>query len=267
MSQASKVISTAKAEVGYTEGKTAGRWNNKQKYSPAVPGLEWSNYQPWCATFCSWVAMKAGVASLFPRTASCATGVAWFKKAGRFSEYPAIGAQIFFGSGGGTHTGIVYAYDKTYVYTVEGNTNTSGSPEGNGVHKRKRRRADAYVYGYGLPKYTEGITTADPSKKSKRGYTYKATASNPATGTSTPAGPPPFPGRDKFRPGANNPYVTQLGQALVRTGYGRYYQAGPGPRWSDADRNAVRAFQHAQGWAGSDADGYPGPETWRRLFK
>ncbi|MFF4523460.1 peptidoglycan-binding protein [Streptomyces bluensis] len=78
--------------------------------------------------------------------------------------------------------------------------------------------------------------------------------------------PPAYPGRDKFGPGKRNKYVTQLGEALVAKGYGRFYDVGPGPSWSDADRDAVRAYQRAQGWAGSDADGYPGPEMWRRLF-
>lgn len=81
-----------------------------------------------------------------------------------------------------------------------------------------------------------------------------------------PSAPPAFPGRDKFGPGKRNKYVTQLGERLVAKGYGRFYKVGPGPAWSDADRNAVRAFQKAQGWTGDDADGYPGPQTWARLF-
>ncbi|MEU0214141.1 peptidoglycan-binding protein [Streptomyces sp. NPDC006265] len=86
-------------------------------------------------------------------------------------------------------------------------------------------------------------------------------------------GPPPashgvpgYPGRATFRPGANNTYVTQLGKQLVRKGFGRFYRVGPGPVWSEADRRAVEAFQRTQGWRGGAADGYPGPETWRRLF-
>ncbi|MFJ6729354.1 peptidoglycan-binding protein [Streptomyces sp. NPDC091281] len=78
--------------------------------------------------------------------------------------------------------------------------------------------------------------------------------------------PPAFPGKQYFRPGADNAHVTQLGKQLVKKGYGRFYTVGPGPRWGEADRRAVEAFQRAQGWTGSDADGYPGPETWRRLF-
>ncbi|WP_327315305.1 peptidoglycan-binding protein [Streptomyces sp. NBC_01235] len=105
------------------------------------------------------------------------------------------------------------------------------------------------------------------------------TGANPATGAAGPpvsspfpsspgGGPhiPPFPGRGMFRPGAQNAYVTQLGRQLVKKGFGRFYASGPGPRWGEADRRGVEAFQRAQGWRGGAADGYPGPETWRRLF-
>ncbi|MEU2787753.1 peptidoglycan-binding protein [Streptomyces sp. NPDC007100] len=76
-----------------------------------------------------------------------------------------------------------------------------------------------------------------------------------------------FPGTGYFRPGQSNGYVTGLGKQLVRKGFGKYYTSGPGPRWTEADRRNVEAFQRAQGWTGPDADGYPGPETWRRLFR
>ncbi|MEV7088629.1 peptidoglycan-binding protein [Streptomyces sp. NPDC093085] len=91
-----------------------------------------------------------------------------------------------------------------------------------------------------------------------------------------PTAPPPgssagpaagaFPGAAYFRPGASNAYVDRLGRRLVQRGFGRHYTQGPGPRWTEADRRNVEAFQRAQGWRGAAADGYPGPETWRRLF-
>ncbi|MFI5802982.1 peptidoglycan-binding protein [Streptomyces sp. NPDC051561] len=77
---------------------------------------------------------------------------------------------------------------------------------------------------------------------------------------------PLFPGKGYFRPGAKNSHVTVLGRQLVAKGYGRYYSQGPGPSWTNSDRTAVQAFQKAQGWTGTDADGYPGPSTWSRLF-
>ncbi|MBD0747499.1 peptidoglycan-binding protein [Streptomyces sp. CBMA152] len=87
--------------------------------------------------------------------------------------------------------------------------------------------------------------------------------------TATPASfvtAPAYPGAGYFRPGQSSTYVTDLGRRLVLKGFGRYYTSGPGPDWEEADRRNVEAFQRAQGWRGAEADGYPGPETWRRLF-
>ncbi|MFI5985821.1 peptidoglycan-binding protein [Streptomyces sp. NPDC051555] len=89
--------------------------------------------------------------------------------------------------------------------------------------------------------------------------------------TTGAAGPPSlqvptYPGAAALRPGAFGPAVTTLGRQLMKKGFGKYYSTGPGPRWGEADRRAVEAFQRAQGWRGASADGYPGPETWRRLF-
>ena len=85
------------------------------------------------------------------------------------------------------------------------------------------------------------------------------------TAPSKPATKDAFPGASKFGPGANNAHVTRLGQMLVKRGGKRFYTVGPGPKWSDADKAATRAFQRAQGWSGSDADGIPGPTTWAYL--
>ncbi|MET8767641.1 peptidoglycan-binding protein [Streptomyces sp. NPDC004658] len=88
---------------------------------------------------------------------------------------------------------------------------------------------------------------------------------SPAAGPAS-HGVPGYPGRNYFRPGQSNDYITRLGAQLVKKGFGRFYALGPGPHWGEADRRAVEAFQRAQGWRGGAADGYPGPETWRRLF-
>ncbi|MFG2986147.1 peptidoglycan-binding protein [Streptomyces sp. NPDC048258] len=79
-------------------------------------------------------------------------------------------------------------------------------------------------------------------------------------------GPPPFPGTDKFGPGKVNDHITALGRQLVRRGFGQHYTEGPGPRWSEADRRNVAAFQRARAELRGDADGLPGPLTWKLLF-
>ncbi|MFE9767050.1 peptidoglycan-binding protein [Streptomyces sp. NPDC005808] len=262
MTDVEKVISVAKAEVGYREGYSGGRYNNKNKFSPAVPGLEWSDWQPWCATFVSWVALKAGVADLYPRTASCATGVSWFKNKGRFSEYPAVGAQIFFGSGGGSHTGIVYAYDADYAYTIEGNTNDSGSAEGNGVYLKKRARRDAYLYGYGYPEFAEGIVSADPKWGGKASGA--VSVSKPKPKPTTKPKYEPFPGAAWFKKNPKSPIVTAMGKRLVAVGCSAY-KDGPGPQWTDADKASYAKWQRKNGYTGADADGWPGKSTWDKL--
>lgn len=109
-------------------------------------------------------------------------------------------------------------------------------------------------------------------------YRYKGVTAGKASTAGAEQSPPPedagpashgvagYPGRAMFGPGADNPYVTRLGRQLVHKGFGTHYTKGPGPRWGEADRRGVQAFQRAQGWRGGAADGHPGPETWRRLF-
>ncbi|MEU3463298.1 peptidoglycan-binding protein [Streptomyces sp. NPDC006733] len=89
-----------------------------------------------------------------------------------------------------------------------------------------------------------------------------APAPPPAGGSTAPR----YPGAASFRPGHSNDHVLTLGRRLVARGFGKSYRVGPSRTWGEADRRAVEAFQRAQGWSGRDADGYPGPETWRRLF-
>ncbi|OKK19860.1 hypothetical protein AMK16_16480 [Streptomyces sp. CB00455] len=86
------------------------------------------------------------------------------------------------------------------------------------------------------------------------------------TGAPGPGGVRAYPGASVFRPGRSHEAVAALARQLVKKGFGTYYTTGPDSRWGEADRRNVEAFQRAQGWRGASADGYPGPETWRRLF-
>ncbi|MFI7499203.1 peptidoglycan-binding protein [Streptomyces sp. NPDC049687] len=88
------------------------------------------------------------------------------------------------------------------------------------------------------------------------------------TETTTPAKPkvPAFPGRKYFVAGATNAYVLQLGKQLVKRGFGDHYKVGPSKTWGEADRLNVRDFQKSRKELRGDADGTPGPLTWRLLF-
>lgn len=80
---------------------------------------------------------------------------------------------------------------------------------------------------------------------------------------------PAFPGRKYFQSGANNKYVTQLGRQLKERGFAKRHDGDgyqPGPRWTEYDRLNVRDFQRSRAALKGDADGYPGPLTWKLLF-
>lgn len=173
-----RYVTLLRSQAGYHEGRDpSGNWNNIQKFSPATIGLEWSQGQAWCATFTAWGADELNARDLWPITASCYTAVQWWKKAGRFTEYPVLGGPFYMGSVGQDHVGVVTAYDENSIWTVEGNTSAGGSYQGDGVYLRVRpRRGPGSPYGYGVPQYDEGTISADPAL----GGTAKASVPVPA---------------------------------------------------------------------------------------
>lgn len=75
-----------------------------------------------------------------------------------------------------------------------------------------------------------------------------------------------YPGAGAFVLGHRNPAVTLLGERLEAKGFGHFYKVGPGPKFTQADKAAVAAFQRSLGWHGKDVSGYPGPATWAALM-
>lgn len=74
----------------------------------------------------------------------------------------------------------------------------------------------------------------------------------------------PFPGTQFFREGQRSPVIASMGKRLVEEGCGKY-RTGPGPEWTDADRQSYAAWQHKIGFEGAEADGIPGRSSWDRL--
>ncbi|MFG3011279.1 peptidoglycan-binding protein [Streptomyces cinerochromogenes] len=147
--------------------------------------------------------------------------------------------------------------DKYVPYRYKGVTKAAAQPTAGG--KAAAAYPGAAYFGPGADGIPGRRTWQLPS-------TGRGKDIGPGTGAPASHGVPGYPGRQYFRPGATNDHVTRLGAQLVRKGFGRFYALGPGPHWGDSDRRAVEAFQRAQGWRGGAVDGYPGPETWRRLF-
>lgn len=153
-------IEIAESQLGYKEG--AG---NKTKYGDEMHALQPSNMDknaPWCDAFFDWVIYKTcqrfGHGAETARAVLCGNfddytynSVSLYKKAGRWSQKPSRGDQIFFGGAG--HTGIVTMVENGKVYTIEGN-------KGDQVRAGTYSTSNSNIIGYGMPKY--GLITGAP---------------------------------------------------------------------------------------------------------
>lgn len=74
----------------------------------------------------------------------------------------------------------------------------------------------------------------------------------------------PFPGTAFFHKGQKSPVITAMGRRLVAEGCGKY-RTGPGPEWTDVDRQSFAAWQRKLKFEGADADGIPGKTSWDKL--
>ena len=208
MATAKDVIKIANDEVGYLEktsnanlySKTANAGKNNYtkyayefdtKYSGFYNGKK--NGFAWCDMFVDWCFVMAfGVEKakklLCQPSKSLGAGCKWsrnyYKEKGQLHTSPKVGDQIFFyGSKKSdiAHTGLVYDVDKSYVYTIEGNTSSKSGVVANGgcVAKKKYKLNYSRIAGYGRPKYDEEVkesceVTVETLKKGCEGANVKA---------------------------------------------------------------------------------------------
>lgn len=242
------------AAIKYQEDYTNNTWTNLTRYAKETPGMAPYDGMSWCVTFLLWLAHRAGDVTIMPQTPDCAEVVTTYQSWNRWSWYPAIGAQVMIGSSGQDHTGLVYKYDATRIWTIEGNTNTTGAAEGDGVYLRVRNRTDANVYGYGYPKYCSPMATADPN------WTNDASLIKTSSGTA--AAYAPYPGADWFKTGRTSPLVLAAAKRLVAVGAGSYTPTsdmGPG------DFTAWGNWHVTCGSPGGAFSGVPNETIWRAL--
>lgn len=261
------LIAWEKSYVGFKEGV-----NNANPFA-AMAGFP--NNQEWCDTFQSAARDQVGIrVPSGANSNNCGASLAAFQKVGRSTFYPGVGFQVFYGNGGGGHTGLVYRYDATYIYAIEGN-------ESDQVELTQRLRTDPYVFAYGVPFFDENLDSADSAWNGKWGNP----ASQPPSAAPTPTTPPVAPAAPTGEPWV---YLGQLEQGIA---YGLNHATGDRDycwpevlavehslnmegllddryvdgAWGTSTTTAYAGWQRRLGYTGADADGNPGIASLSKL--
>ena len=176
------LLNVAKNEKGYLEKKTneyldyktknAG-YNNYTKYARDLDKIPdfyngKKNGFAWCSVFVAWCFVKTfgtkrakELLNYPPKSLGAGVGYAkrYFVSKNQYYNSPQIGDCIFFKNDKGTmqHIGLVYNYDNTYVYTIEGNTSSTAEvvPNGGAVCAKKYKLNNKYIDGYGRPLWSK----------------------------------------------------------------------------------------------------------------
>lgn len=239
---AAAMIAVASSQLGYREGHDSSGWNNDNVFG------RWygMNKVSWCYEFQSWAASVSGNAKNIPRGAYTPDGAKWFQNHGQWHSSPKVGDLAFYYSpsqGRIHHIDLVVAVFDGGYYSVGGNTNNSGSAQGDGVYKLKRRNSSVGSRGgFGRPKYTK-ITKSAPVWDISKGY----------------------PGTGAFVVGKSHPAVPIYREALAAIGFG-HKPVSISLVYDIHDEANTKNYQLSRHWAGSDADGIPGPQTFRDVL-
>ncbi len=118
---------------------------------------------PWCDAFADWCYYKTfgedrARSLLGDFDDYTVKSAEYFKKRNQWYTRPLVGTQIFFHNEIRIcHTGLVYGYDREFVYTIEGNTHGADESfeHGGGVTRKVYSRLDPCIEGYGGFLYTE----------------------------------------------------------------------------------------------------------------
>ena len=236
-------------EIGYHE-----QGNNYTKYAADLekyPNLFWGGskqYLAWCATFQvdAFVNVfgfdKAVEMLCIPElpcgAAGCLYAVQYYKDAGRWTNQPEPGDQIFFSYSPGeySHTGIVESVENGKVNTIEGNTSDM-------VARRSYAIGASSIAGYGRPKWELADGEYVPSPK-------------PSVQPSSPV----YTSTILHR-GSKGIEVRQMQEKLLKLGYDLGADGADG----DFGRNTYNAVMKFQREHGLEDDGEAGPLTLKAL--
>lgn len=168
-----KYVSTAESYLGVEKysarhHEIVGLYNSKK---PLPRGYALQDKDDWCAGYASAMAVKAGIADIFPREVSCYYIVENAKKMGIWVENdaytPKPGDCILYDwdddgkgdcKGGADHVGIVRYVKDGYINVIEGNT------QGSKVATRKIAVNGKYIRGFICPKFASLATEKESTK-------------------------------------------------------------------------------------------------------
>ena len=248
-----KVLNLARSEIGYHEkasnanldDKTAnsgsGNWTKYAKFLDSVAGFYngKKNGFAWCDVFVDYLFVTCFGTDVGRQMvcqpynsagAGCLYSAQYYKNAGRWTNQPQAGHQIFFSQGSEhyVHTGIVESVEDGVVYTIEGNTSDQ-------VARRSYSVSSGSIDGYGVPKWdlASGSSESAPSTPN---------AQNKVS---------------VLKKGASGSEVCNLQENLIYLGYNLGAWGADGDYGADTV-NAVIKFQRDHGLV---ADGEYGPAT------
>lgn len=167
--KATSAYATTRDKSAFTKNAGSNNWT----YAGYIAGINGGSWAPWCAMQVSLAILeacgsnkadaKAVMHGVYPYT-NCGQvydAAPSSMKGRRGSWTPKAGDIIVFTDNGTSrsHTGMVYAVDNSYVYTIEGNSS-------NMCRKRSYLKTSTYIYGYIRPAYAAGgdVPPVNPEK-------------------------------------------------------------------------------------------------------
>ena len=248
--------------VGYLEKASAQYASSRDKIcfekNPGSNNYTYAGYvcgvqgQPWCAAQVSTAILDAC------GNKSDAKSVMWgvwpyvacnqlydaapsSHKGRRGAWTPTPGDVIIFSSNGSTreHTGMVYAVQGGYVYTIEGNSS-------NRCQKRSYNLTDIYIYGYVRPLYAAGEEPVIP-----------VVQYGPVVCTD--------PELHLLSKGCAGPEVKTIQRIIYARGINRDLNVDGA--FGDKTKAGVKELQKQLGFTGPDVDGEVGELTWPKIIK
>lgn len=246
--KATSAYSTSRDKSDFTKNAGSNNWT----YAGHISGINGGTGAAWCAMqdglavyeACSnnktlakevlwgvWPYTNVGqVYDAAPASAKGRRG-SWTPKPGDIIDFTQSGKRV--------HTGMVYAVDKTYVYTIEGNSS-------NMCRKRSYLLTDTYIYGYVRPNYAPA-SDDDPDTPAPDQYgaeVYKDI------------------GLHELSKGCAGPEVKTIQRIIFARGINRSMVVTGS--FDAATKTGVIALQKQLGLS---QDGIVGKDTWRQVLK